>query len=399
MISISICRLLHLRTIWSRLLASLVPDSGPDHVDNFLYVLGDGFNSSIKSSYDEFNCFLAGLDRTKRAVRIALRVSQDHTLLEEIDQRDRPIITLFHDTQLFKRVSRGIARRTYLKGKQPPDYRGDFSSPYTEEEVKLIAERLLNRGKEMWSQGFIGFMKLTSYYPHMPQDGRFIAQTSRLGPREFVSKIRTLLENIMDINFDGEGVEEHFYIKGTNGRSYRVSRKQLQKFAMDNGHPWVRSVQPSASAYEPQQVDDDDEEITSRTRSTGEEGERYHTVQTATAPSDQHKGIQVDNVRVHATQVAETPEESEIGQEVDQQAAQGNIVLSGIRTIRKQLSNTMRKPKGQDASQPYRCGMHKNGELYPKTKDDYDDSSERCKAINKSSGKQCDSRNGPKKGG
>ena len=141
-----------------------LPCSGPNHLDNFLFVQYGSFNGSIKASYDEFNCFMAGKEKTKRAVRIALAVSQDHTLLGKITKPRSGVKTLFHDTELFKKAARAarVPRRGYLRGKAPPGHRGDPSDKYTDDEVARIAKHLVIRGEEMWKKGFMQFIKMTS---------------------------------------------------------------------------------------------------------------------------------------------------------------------------------------------------------------------------------------------
>lgn len=99
--------------------------SGPNHSDNFFFVYGENFNESIGARHDEFNCYLAGLKRTERVVKVALQVSQDYTLRNHLDKNDRP----FHDSQLFRRVSYGeVSRRGYLRGRAPPGHRGNLVS-------------------------------------------------------------------------------------------------------------------------------------------------------------------------------------------------------------------------------------------------------------------------------
>ena len=47
-------------------------NGGADHPDNFLYALGSTFNRSIGDNYDDLNAFLAGKEKTERAVRASI---------------------------------------------------------------------------------------------------------------------------------------------------------------------------------------------------------------------------------------------------------------------------------------------------------------------------------------
>ena len=47
---------------------------GADHPDNYLYALGSTFNRSIGDQYDELNCFLAGMEKTKKAIEVSMRI-------------------------------------------------------------------------------------------------------------------------------------------------------------------------------------------------------------------------------------------------------------------------------------------------------------------------------------
>jgi len=48
-------------------------NGGADHPDNFLYALGSTFNRSIGDNYDDLNAFLAGKEKTERAVRASIK--------------------------------------------------------------------------------------------------------------------------------------------------------------------------------------------------------------------------------------------------------------------------------------------------------------------------------------
>jgi len=47
---------------------------GADHPHNYLYCLNGKFNQIIGSKYDDFNCFLAGLEKAKKAIEISQRL-------------------------------------------------------------------------------------------------------------------------------------------------------------------------------------------------------------------------------------------------------------------------------------------------------------------------------------
>lgn len=46
---------------------------GADHPDNFLYALGSTFNRTIGDGYDDLNAFLAGKEKTKKAVEASMQ--------------------------------------------------------------------------------------------------------------------------------------------------------------------------------------------------------------------------------------------------------------------------------------------------------------------------------------
>jgi len=48
-------------------------DGGADHPDNFLIALGADFNKRIADKFDELNCYIAGLEKTKRAITASMR--------------------------------------------------------------------------------------------------------------------------------------------------------------------------------------------------------------------------------------------------------------------------------------------------------------------------------------
>ncbi len=62
-------------------------NGGPDHTDNYLYALGGSFNIAIGDHLDGFNCYLAGKEKARRAVNVALRVANDESLHRHVEQR------------------------------------------------------------------------------------------------------------------------------------------------------------------------------------------------------------------------------------------------------------------------------------------------------------------------
>ena len=60
-------------------------NGGADHPDNFLYALGKTFNRSIGDNYDDLCAFLAGPQKTERAIRASM------TYGNMLDPRDKPV--------------------------------------------------------------------------------------------------------------------------------------------------------------------------------------------------------------------------------------------------------------------------------------------------------------------
>ena len=55
-------------------------NGGPDHTDNYLFVLGGTFNIAVGAHLDHFNCFLAGKAKAIKAVAIAEKTAKDPEL-------------------------------------------------------------------------------------------------------------------------------------------------------------------------------------------------------------------------------------------------------------------------------------------------------------------------------
>ena len=72
-------------------------NGGPDHTDNYLYALGGQFNIMIGEKLDHLNCFLAGKEKARKAVAIALKVANDPALHKHIDKRGKPVPTTYTD--------------------------------------------------------------------------------------------------------------------------------------------------------------------------------------------------------------------------------------------------------------------------------------------------------------
>ena len=90
-------------------------NGGPDHVDNYLYALGAGFNRSIGAQLDHVCCYLAGKDKARCAARIALAVANDSNLHIHIDTRTNETPTLFTEGH----------KDTYIKHQNSPDNIGE----------------------------------------------------------------------------------------------------------------------------------------------------------------------------------------------------------------------------------------------------------------------------------
>jgi hypothetical protein len=168
--------------------------------------------------FDELNCYLAGKEKTKKAVAVALRVSQDESLqkspnLREYDLKGGQIgkgVPLFHHSRLFKECIRGTRIIERSEGK------------YTEDEIERISNALFNRGKELWTDGFVEFTYL------QPQ----------LSPIEAVEKYK-LMKAFIDFDYlkereRGKGVERIELF------GYEVNIKNLKKWAEENGKPTRR---------------------------------------------------------------------------------------------------------------------------------------------------------------
>ena len=100
-------------------------NGGPDHVDNYLYALGAGFNRSIGANFDHVNCFMAGREKAKRAATIALTVANDKSLHKHIKMNVNGERTLFTE---------GLHRAVIQRTPNNPD---------------AIGEALYNEGKWM----------------------------------------------------------------------------------------------------------------------------------------------------------------------------------------------------------------------------------------------------------
>lgn len=49
-------------------------NGGADHPDNYLFCLNSVFNQAIRHVYDDFNCFLAGKEKTIKAIKVSQRL-------------------------------------------------------------------------------------------------------------------------------------------------------------------------------------------------------------------------------------------------------------------------------------------------------------------------------------
>jgi len=210
---------------------------------------------------------MAGEEKTKRAVRIALAVSQDHTLLGKITKPQSGVKTLFHDTELFKKA--GVPRRGYLRGKAPPGHRGDPSDKYTDDEVTKIAKHLVKRGDEMWKKGFIEFINMTSMGARKAGKTR-----QKPEPSVMVNKVSTML-GYVDISWPWEDST----LKIKCGRIwYEIPLKRVQEFAKSEGQ---RVTVEELPLDDDGVVEDGEEDVHSESIEINEEtdaGERVEVV-------------------------------------------------------------------------------------------------------------------------
>lgn len=96
-------------------------NGGPDHPDNYLGALGAGFNRSIGAKKDYFCCFIAGLEKTKKAVRRALEAEalyhKHPKMRSKIYSRATP--TLFSDNCYNREAGRCLtAEELVERGRQ-----------------------------------------------------------------------------------------------------------------------------------------------------------------------------------------------------------------------------------------------------------------------------------------
>eukprot|EP00443_Scrippsiella_acuminata_P029972 CAMPEP_0115208214 /NCGR_PEP_ID=MMETSP0270-20121206/21114_1 /TAXON_ID=71861 /ORGANISM="Scrippsiella trochoidea, Strain CCMP3099" /LENGTH=389 /DNA_ID=CAMNT_0002621827 /DNA_START=71 /DNA_END=1237 /DNA_ORIENTATION=- len=103
-------------------------NGGPDHPDNYLGALGSSFNRSLGCSMDFFCCFIAGLEKTQKAVERALEA-------EELYRRDPDKYARLID-------ARGRGRPTLYS-----------ENPYNRAAGHcLSAEELVEQGRRAWAR-------------------------------------------------------------------------------------------------------------------------------------------------------------------------------------------------------------------------------------------------------
>lgn len=64
-------------------------NGGPDHTDNYLFALGGTFNMTISNRFDHLNCYLAGKEKARRAVKICEATARDSSLHKWIEKRTK----------------------------------------------------------------------------------------------------------------------------------------------------------------------------------------------------------------------------------------------------------------------------------------------------------------------
>jgi len=110
-------------------------NGGPDHPDNYLGALGGVFNCSIGKRMDYFCCFIAGLDKTKKAVTRALEA-------EALYQKDP---SKYHHVIDSRGKSEPILFST-----------NDYN---TEAGCCLTAKELFDRGRQAWAKMRLAALK------------------------------------------------------------------------------------------------------------------------------------------------------------------------------------------------------------------------------------------------
>lgn len=173
--------------------------------------------------YDEFNCFQAGRARTKRAVRVALEVSQNVHLHGHLKYPQK----LFEDSRLYRR---------HAKAEKEGEKDITSDTPM-DEKVATLAERMYRRGGEIWSQGFIPFMHLTNMRFRQKEE----SQNGDAGlppPSKVFTVPYDQAESLMGfVKYDaGDPNKPHFLIK-SRGSWYRVPAKQIKDLAQAEGLP------------------------------------------------------------------------------------------------------------------------------------------------------------------
>lgn len=94
---------------------------GPDHTDNYLFALSEGFNRGISDQFDDLNFYLAGKAKALKAVEIALKVAQNTDLHKWVSARHKEKPRLFTESV------------HYTKGQTP----------------KQICDSLIDRGRDL----------------------------------------------------------------------------------------------------------------------------------------------------------------------------------------------------------------------------------------------------------
>lgn len=192
-------------------------NGGPDHRDNYLFVYGASFNRKTKENYDHIQCYLAGRDRTIKAVEIALEVAGNESLqskeLGYIEWRNNKKPTIFTESTLYKQ--------------------NGFGSERGSERARRIGEKLYEKGLNEWE----AFAKTSDRTRVCSRYG------FAKGPVEAYTKLELLIINLK-INIDTHQLES----LRTEPDEQKKTLKEIQLFGqqvkVNDLKAWVMQQAP-----------------------------------------------------------------------------------------------------------------------------------------------------------
>ena len=331
-------------------------------------MLGGGFNQSTQHRWDPINCYIAGLEKTKKAVKIALKVSQDESLHHHIREDSNP----FDRSELFQKAAKGYAPLAGRVGCRRTD-----GSKYDSRDIDHIAKKLYDQGESFWKHGFKEFVKA--------DEG-----LGEIEPPDVVKKY-TLLKELVDFDIEPDRVEQDLQqiVRARADTRERKATKLIIKIPrVGPVHITVGELWDLARARK-------EERETKNSTRTGlteglkrilSPGRRTGNVSVA-ATSAAGEGNRRLNIQTEGLDVASRPLAS-IGTvtsdlrgaqhtgfaESDKSGAASGAASGPTRTVDGDLTTPVKL-----------CGQHKKMDgslkLYPTTKDDYDTDPKRCKAL------------------